>query len=107
RYPNGTNLNLRAIPDAGFAFGGWSGDVTGTNNPITVTVNSDKNVTARFLDVSAPTVAILSPSAGTSTDDAIQLSGTVSDNVRVVSARWEWNGQAAGYLPLIENRFSV
>ena len=107
RYPSGTNLTLTAIPGAGFAFTGWSGDVTGTNNPITFTVDSDKNITARFLDVSAPTVTITSPSPGTNSDDAIQLSGTVSDNVRVISARWEWNGQTVGYLTLRENRFSV
>jgi len=107
RYPSGTNLSLTAVPGAGFAFAGWSGDVVGTNNPITLTVNSDKNATARFIDVGPPTVTITSPLAGTNTDGAFQLSGTVSDNVRVLSVRWEWNGQAAGFLPLIENRFSV
>jgi len=107
RYPSGTNLTLTAVPGAGFAFAGWSGDVVGTNNPITVTVNSDKNAIARFIDIGPPTVTITSPLAGTNTDSAFQLSGTVSDNVRVLSVRWEWNGQAAGSLPLIENRFSV
>jgi uncharacterized repeat protein (TIGR02543 family) len=107
RYPSGTNLTLTAVSNPGFAFTGWSGDVSGTNNPITVTVNSDKTVTARFVDVSAPTVVITSPSPGTNSDDAFQLSGTVSDNVGVVSVRWEWNGQAVGSLSLTENRFSV
>lgn len=47
-YNSGTNVLLTATPLVGFTFSSWSGDATGTDNPLTVTVNGDKNITANF-----------------------------------------------------------
>jgi uncharacterized repeat protein (TIGR02543 family) len=47
-YPCGTVVTLTATPTGGDPFSGWSGDLTGTTNPTTVTMNSDKTVTATF-----------------------------------------------------------
>ena len=47
-YPAGTVVTLTANPGAGYAFSSWSGAVTGTANPTTVTMNSNKSVTATF-----------------------------------------------------------
>lgn len=47
-YNSGTNVQLTATPLAGFTFSSWSGDATGTANPLTVTVNGNKNITANF-----------------------------------------------------------
>ena len=41
-------VKLTAVPDTGYYFTGWSGDVTGTDNPIDVTVGSEKEITATF-----------------------------------------------------------
>ncbi len=41
-------VTLTATSDAGYAFVGWSGDVTGLENPSTVTITGNKNVTANF-----------------------------------------------------------
>ena len=48
-YPAGTVVTLTANPGAGYAFSSWSGAVTGTANPTTVTMNSNKSVTATFV----------------------------------------------------------
>jgi uncharacterized repeat protein (TIGR02543 family) len=48
RYPRGTNVVLTAIPDPAQKFTGWSGDATGTNNPLTLTMTTSKIVTAIF-----------------------------------------------------------
>jgi uncharacterized repeat protein (TIGR02543 family) len=48
-YPNGANVDLTAVPDPGWAFAGWSGDLSGTTNPETITMNADANVTATFV----------------------------------------------------------
>ena len=47
-----------------------------------------------------PTVVIESPVAGTTTDERVTLTGVVTDNTRVESARWELNGRPMGTLAL-------
>jgi hypothetical protein len=47
-YHYGDVVQLTANPAAGWSFSGWSGDVNGTTNPTTITMNSDKTVTATF-----------------------------------------------------------
>jgi len=47
-YPEGTEVSLTATPDPGYEFSGWSGDVSGTTNPQTVTMNVDISITANF-----------------------------------------------------------
>jgi hypothetical protein len=45
----GTKVRLTAIPDAGWVFSGWSGDVTSTDAEIEITVDAAKSVTATFV----------------------------------------------------------
>lgn len=44
----GTNVTLQAIPDPTYEFTSWSGDLTGSTNPTTVTVDADTSITANF-----------------------------------------------------------
>jgi len=48
-YNPDTLVELTAIPNNGYVFGSWSGDLTGSNNPDTVSMDTDKNVTANFV----------------------------------------------------------
>ena len=48
RYNHGSNVVLTATPAAGYVFSSWSGDATGTTNPLTVSMTSNKNITANF-----------------------------------------------------------
>jgi len=47
-YSCGDPVQLDATPDAGWNFTGWSGDLTGTDNPAFITMNRAMNVTATF-----------------------------------------------------------
>ncbi len=47
-YDAGTLVTLTAVPDAGASFLGWSGAVTGLQNPTTLLVDANKSVTASF-----------------------------------------------------------
>ncbi|MCW4009297.1 MAG: InlB B-repeat-containing protein, partial [Candidatus Bathyarchaeota archaeon] len=47
-FLSGTNVTLIAAPEAGWSFGNWTGDVTGTDNPAYVVMDDNKTVTATF-----------------------------------------------------------
>ena len=47
-YVSGASVQLTATPTSGYTFTSWSGDATGSVNPVTVVMNSNKNVTANF-----------------------------------------------------------
>ena len=47
-YLSGTMVTLTALPHTGSNFAGWSGSIGGTTNPVSLTMNADKIVTATF-----------------------------------------------------------
>jgi uncharacterized repeat protein (TIGR02543 family) len=53
-YNNGDQVVLTATPDNGYEFTSWSGDANGSNNPLTVVMDSNKNITANFTQVNNP-----------------------------------------------------
>ncbi|HAQ17724.1 MAG TPA: hypothetical protein DCR40_00650 [Prolixibacteraceae bacterium] len=48
-YNSGATVQLTATPNSGYVFSSWSGDATGSVNPLTVTMNANKNITANFI----------------------------------------------------------
>ncbi len=48
-YAAGTTITLTALPASGFVFHGWSGDISGTDNPTAITMDGHKSVSAVFL----------------------------------------------------------
>jgi len=47
-YTHGEIVELTAVPDNGWGFVGWSGDLEGSENPAEINMDSDKSVTATF-----------------------------------------------------------
>ncbi|RQW04500.1 T9SS C-terminal target domain-containing protein [candidate division KSB1 bacterium] len=47
-YESGSTVTLTAVPDSGWEFVEWSGDLTGANNPASITVDAAKTITATF-----------------------------------------------------------
>jgi uncharacterized repeat protein (TIGR02543 family) len=63
-YAYNTVVQLTAVPDTNWVFSNWSGDLTGNKNPDTITMNSNKTVTAHFIqggDTLPPFVDIIKP----------------------------------------------
>jgi endoglucanase len=49
-FPNGQILRITATADSGYLFAGWSGHASGTDNPLTIVMNVDKDIIANFSD---------------------------------------------------------
>jgi uncharacterized repeat protein (TIGR02543 family) len=47
-YDSNTTVQLTATPGSGYSFASWSGDITSTSNPVNVTMNTNKTITANF-----------------------------------------------------------
>jgi len=50
-YNQGTFVRLQASPDDGYGFTRWEGDLSGTENPASIILDSDKSITAVFSEI--------------------------------------------------------
>ncbi|MFW5907668.1 MAG: InlB B-repeat-containing protein, partial [Candidatus Natronoplasma sp.] len=63
-YEEGTEVTLTAVPAENWTFIEWTGDYEGETDEITVTMDSDKEITAHFLREANFEVEIISPEDG-------------------------------------------
>jgi hypothetical protein len=47
-YAHGETVTLQALPDSGCLFAGWSGDLNGSTNPVSLVMDGHKAITAYF-----------------------------------------------------------
>jgi len=102
-YASGTIVSLTAAPSASWSFFGWSGDVTGAQNPVNVTMNVNKTVTATFTQPGVYynlTVNVVGNGTVTQSPlNATYVSGTVVTLTAVASFNWTftgWTGDLSG-----------
>jgi hypothetical protein len=84
-YPSGTVVTLTATPGSGQQFTGWTGDLSGTANPASLTMNSNKSVTANFSPVSAGTLYV-APNGVAGAPGTITQPTTLYDAITRVTA---------------------
>jgi len=100
-YNNGSTVSLTATPTSGQQFTGWSGDASGTTNPLTVTMDANKSITATFAPIQY-SLGINTNGNGTvakSPDQQTYASGsTVSLTATPASGQQftGWSGDASG-----------
>jgi uncharacterized repeat protein (TIGR02543 family) len=104
-YSSGSQVTLTATPTSGYAFTGWSGSATGSTNPLTITMDANKTVTANF-QASGPVTYTLATSvvagSGTITRDPDQASYTSGALVTLAATPTAgyvftgWGGSASG-----------
>ncbi len=63
-YNLGDPVQLTATPAAGWAFAGWSGDLTSSTSPDTVTIDSNPQVTATFTQSQYSLTVTANPTTG-------------------------------------------
>lgn len=56
-YYYNDNVTLTAIPNQGYLFDYWSGNLTGNQNPTSITMDANKAVTANFIIENMPPIA--------------------------------------------------
>ena len=81
-------VTLTAVPGTGWMFSSWTGDLTGTQNPTTITMNGNRAVTAHFVDSAPPQISGISRTTSTPLDTNptygwVNVSCTVTDNIAV------------------------
>ncbi|HQK15542.1 MAG TPA: InlB B-repeat-containing protein, partial [Anaerolineae bacterium] len=97
----GTLVTLTATADPGWTFAGWSGDLSGTANPTSITMNSNKVVTATFTqDEYTLTVNVVGNGAvGKAPDQATYHYGDVVTLTATADPGWTfvgWSGDLSG-----------
>ena len=100
-YENGSVVQLTAVPATGFSFTGWSGDASGLTNPLNVTMNGHKNITATFV-ISSYTLTVQTAGSGSVAKVPDQATYTHGSSVQLTAtpvAGWQfvsWSGSATG-----------
>ena len=104
-YAYNTPVTLTATLTAGYTFTGWSGDLTGSTNPASITMTGNKNVTATFQasPVTYTLTTTVSPSTGgmvtKSPNQSSYPSGTVVTLTAAPAAGYAltgWSGDLTG-----------
>ena len=101
----GTSFSLKAFANEGWIFNSWSGDMSSTVNPLSLSLDSDKTIIANFSAKSYP-LAIEVNGHGTVSEEIIALPkadeyvhGTIVKLTAEPDEGWifvEWNGDASG-----------
>ena len=63
-YNSSEEVQLATTPDSGWEFFEWSGDLTGSINPVTIIMNENKSITATFIDTSETTIYLADIDSG-------------------------------------------
>jgi len=85
-YNAGTEVKLTPVPDTGWAFNGWSGDLSGYSNPETIVMNTDKTVIATFdVDGDADGISDVEEDAGPNGGDGNSDTEKDSDQANVAT----------------------
>ena len=83
-YSSGTSVQLTAVPNSGYTFTSWSGDASGSVNPLTIVMNANKAITANFTII--PPLGPGVVNLGTSGDfTALAMSGISTTGVTSVA----------------------
>lgn len=107
-FSEGSTIQLTAEPEPGYRFDSWSGSTTGISNPLNITVDSIKNITAHFVAQCTITTSVIPEGSGTITPAGglVDIGSVVEFTAQPAPGyRFDyWSGDATGNdNPLIIN----
>jgi hypothetical protein len=105
-YTENTVVTLEVTPNPDYVFDQWSGDASGSANPLDVTMDGHKDITANLLGCYTLSTIAAPSSGGTISADvapnclgtrylegtAVELTATANDNHEFIT----WSGDATG-----------
>ncbi len=100
-YLDGAGVQLTAAAITGWHFVGWSGDASGSTNPLDVTMDADKSITATFA-IDQHTLAVATVGSGSvakAPDQATYDYGSTVQLTATPAVGWhfvDWSGDASG-----------
>jgi uncharacterized repeat protein (TIGR02543 family) len=98
-YNHGANVILTATPNAGYIFSSWTGDASGTTNPLTVNMTSNKNITANFVAVYTLNTTAVNGSVAKNPNQTTYVTGSTVQLTATPNAGYtftSWSGDASG-----------
>ena len=102
-YVYGEQVTLTATANTGYTFSSWSGDASGTTSPTTITINSNKAVTANFTQNQYTLTVSVNPSgAGSVTKSPNKSTYVYGEQVTLTASAnpgytfSSWSGGLAG-----------
>jgi len=102
-YVAGTTVTLTAVANSGYVFSGWGGDLSGSQNPARIVMDSSKTVTANFVRSSYTLTVNINPSgAGSVTlnpSGGVYVAGTTVTLTAVANSGYvfsNWSGSLTG-----------
>jgi uncharacterized repeat protein (TIGR02543 family) len=103
KYAQRETVQLTATANAGYIFSNWSGNASGTSNPITITMNSNKTVTANFKLQYTLTVYVSPSGAGSVTKYPDKPGYAPGESVKLTAVPaanycfYGWSGDVCGF----------
>lgn len=97
-YAGNTVVTLTATPSAHWAFDHWTGDATGSQNPLQLNMSAQRNVQAVFVQTAFP-LTLLTPGGGSLTANGVTIgastyypSGTLLSLKATANTGWSFIG---------------
>ena len=105
QFPSETQVQLEAVPNSGWGFANWTGDLNSSVITTSINMNSNKNVTANF---SLPLIGNLeNPSNSQKVSGITTIHGWAIDGKKVTKVELYVNGAYAGDIPYGGSREDV
>jgi hypothetical protein len=86
-YWPGSQVTVTATPTTGYGFIRWTGDATGSTNPLTVVMDTSKNITAIFASTA---LTLTSQGVGTISNVPDEAFYAVGDQVTLTATAGRW-----------------
>src|SRR5215468_1559043 len=101
-YPAGSVVTVTATPDFGWYFSAWTGNATGSANPLNVTMNANKSITGTFKPLPIVTLTTSTNGAGSvslNPPGGSYFSNSVVSATATPASGWvflKWTGNVSG-----------